>query len=95
MHFLLSDPAVLLLGIYSTETVMKVCKDLGKRKFITVIFATMKNGKLPKGPTTRDQLNTRCAVEMIPANKTQRGHQRKRKVKIHEVTCKDTYDILN
>jgi len=41
----------------TTETIREVCKDLGKRKFITVIFAAVKNGEQPKCPTTRDWLN--------------------------------------
>ena len=57
---------------------MKVCKDLGKRKFITMIFATVKNGNQPKYPTTRDWLNKLGSIKTMPGNKTLRGLQRRK-----------------
>lgn len=73
--FLLFDPAVLLVGIYSKETITKVCKDLGTRKFIRVILATVKKEKQPTCPTTRDWLNKLCPIQMMPDSETERGQR--------------------
>lgn len=74
---------------------MKVCKDLGKRKFITVIFATVEKWATTYVSNYKGLAEKLCAVGMMPNLKPRRGHQRKKNVEIHEMTWKDIYDILN
>lgn len=70
-----------------------MCKNLGT--FIRVIFAAVKNGKQPKCPTGRDWLNKLRPIQVMPDNKTQRGHQRGKDVQLHSSTWKGIHNILN
>lgn len=61
-----------------------MCKDLGKRKFITVIFAAVKNGEQPKCPTTGDSAYiNEAGSKQCQTTKHKEATRAGRDVKIH------------